>query len=265
MKRFVLSFSLSVLVLMSIFVAACYVNPQTHRRALVLFTPQEESTLGLQTFTQIKSETPISTDPAHTELVQRVGQKISTVVELPYAQWEFVMFREDQTANAFCLPGGKVGVYTGILSLTQSDAGLAVVVGHEVAHAVARHGGERMSEQLLLNLGGIALSAALQQKPAQTQELAMLAYGVGSAVGVSLPHSRKQELEADYMGLIYMAKAGYDPREAVNFWTRFKAYADQQGSRMPEFLSTHPMDNRRINELQKHMPEALAIYQGQRP
>ena len=251
--------------LMAVFLAACYTNPFTHRRELMLITPQEEAQLGLNTFNQIKNETPVSTDPAHTDLVQRVGRRISAVVDLPYAQWEFVMFREDQTANAFCLPAGKVGIYTGILPITQSEAGLATVMGHEVAHAAARHGGERMSHALLVELGGITLSAALQNKPQQTQDLALTAYGVGATLGHSLPHSRQQELEADRMGLVFMARAGYDPREAISFWQRFKQWSDRRGGQVPEFLSTHPLDTHRIRELEKRLPEALAIYQGRNP
>jgi metalloendopeptidase OMA1, mitochondrial len=251
--------------LAAVILAACYTNPFTKRRELMLISPQEEAQLGLNSFNQIKNETPVSTDPAQTELVQRVGQRISAVVNLPYAQWEFVMFQEDQTANAFCLPSGKVGVYTGILPITQSEAGLATVIGHEVAHAAARHGGERMSHELVVELGGMTLSAALQSKPQQTQDLAMTAYGVGTTLGHTLPHSRQQELEADQMGLIFMARAGYDPREAISFWQRFKEWSDQRGGQVPEFLSTHPLDTRRIRELEKQLPEALAIYEGRNP
>jgi metalloendopeptidase OMA1, mitochondrial len=247
---------------MSLLLAACYVNPLTHRKEFVAFTPQEEANLGLTSFNDMKKQTPVSADPQQNASVTRVGQRIASVVNLPYAQWEFVVFREDKTVNAFCMPGGKVGVYTGIFPITLDDNGLATVIGHEVSHAVARHGGERMTQSMMVELGGMGLSMALQQKPQETQQLAMAAYGAAAAVGYELPFSRKQESEADYMGLLTMAKAGYDPRKAVEFWQRFKTWGDQQGGRPPEFLSTHPLDQRRINDLQSHMPEALAIYQG---
>jgi predicted Zn-dependent protease len=248
------------LMLIALGLSACYTNPETGRREFVLFSPEEEASLGLQSFTEIKNETPVSTDPQQNAEVQRVGKKISSVVELPKAQWEFVVFKQDDTPNAFCLPGGKVGVYTGILPITQNDNGLATVMGHEVGHAVARHGGERMSQQLAVALGGVGLAVALREKPQQTQALAMVAYGVTTTVGVLLPYSRRQELEADYMGLKFMAKAGYDPQGAVDFWKRFKAYNDKQGGQPIEFLSTHPLDEKRIKELEKHLPEAQKIY-----
>jgi predicted Zn-dependent protease len=252
---------MAAVVLIGLVLVSCYTNPQTRRKEFVLFTPQEEANLGLTSFNDIKSKTPVSADAIQNEQVQRVGQRIAAVVDLPYAQWEFVVFNEPATVNAFCLPGGKVGVYSGILPLTQDDNGLAVVLGHEISHAVARHGGERMSQALLLQLGGIGLQAALQNKPAQTQQLAMAAYGIGSTVGVELPFSRKEEYEADEMGLMSMAKAGYDPRHAVEFWRRFKALNDQQGGAPPEFLSTHPVDANRIAALEKKLPDAIKVFE----
>jgi predicted Zn-dependent protease len=164
-------------------------------------------------------------------------------------------------ANAFCLPGGKVGVYTGILPITATDAGLATVLGHEIGHAVAHHGASRMSEAQVTQAGGQLLGSALSTSDPKVQSLALLAYGVGSKVGVELPYSRSQESEADHIGLIYMARAGYDPREAVAFWQRFAKYIQQQGgSSTVSFLRTHPLDEVRIRQLQEWLPEAQAEF-----
>lgn len=243
-----------------IVLAACYTNSETGRRQLLLFPKSVESELGVTTYAQIKQETPSSTDQAKNDLVNRVGRRVSAVVDLPGAQWEFTTFANDDVVNAFCLPGGKIGVYTGILPITQNEAGLAAVVGHEVAHATARHGGERMSQGLLVNLGGLGLAMALQDKPRETVQLAMVAYGVATAVGVMLPYSRSHELEADRLGMNYMARAGYDPSEAIKLWRRMKAESDKRGGKPPEFLSTHPAEETRIAELEKHLPHALALY-----
>jgi predicted Zn-dependent protease len=262
MKKYYTSMLVASVLLVGLILISCYTNPQTRRKEFVLFTPQEEANLGFSSFAEIKSKTPVSSDAGQNELVTRVGQRIASVVELPYAQWEFVVFNEPGTVNAFCLPGGKVGVYSGILPVTQDEFGMATVLGHEISHAVARHGGERMTQSLLVQLGGIGLQAALQNKPAQTQQLAMAAYGIGSTVGIELPFSRKEEYEADEMGLIYMAKAGYDPRHAVEFWRRFKVMNDQQGGAPPEFLSTHPVDANRIAALEKKLPEAIRVFEN---
>jgi predicted Zn-dependent protease len=171
--------------------------------------------------------------------------------------WEFNLIEDDETVNAWCLPGGKVAVYTGILPYTRDENGLAVVLGHEVAHALAGHGNERMSQALLVNMGGIALSVALSQRPGETQQLFMAAYGLGASVGVLLPYSRLHENEADRIGLILMARAGYDPRVAVEFWQRM----DEEGSaRPPELLSTHPAPQSRIESLRAFVPEAMEHY-----
>jgi predicted Zn-dependent protease len=203
----------------------------------------------------------IDKDPAVNALVQKVGKKIAAVAPLPNAQWEFVVF-DSKEANAFCLPGGKVGVYTGILPITQNEAGLATVIGHEVAHAVARHGAERLSRQLLMQGAGQAIGTQIQS-PTTLAAFDKL-YGIGTTVGLELPHSRAQESEADHMGLIFMARAGYNPDEAVKFWQRFADYAKQAGgSSVPGFLRTHPLDSVRIQQLQQWLPEARAQYRPQ--
>jgi metalloendopeptidase OMA1, mitochondrial len=251
---------LPLLVLLAV-LTGCATVPETGRSQLLLVSSSQETQLGLTEFEKLKRSTPISKDPAVNAMVQRVGQRIAAVAPLPNAQWEFVVFDDPKTANAFCLPGGKVGVYTGILPITKDEAGLAVVIGHEVSHAVAHHGAERMSQALVSQLGGELFSVALKDNSAQTQNLFLGVYGVTSQVGWVLPHSRQQESEADHLGLIYMARAGYDPRAAVQFWTRFKAVNDKSGNKQWEFLSTHPLDEKRIAALEAEMPAALAEYQ----
>lgn len=239
----------------------CTSVPETNRSQLVLVDPAQEAQLGLQTFTKVKSETPVSTNQAQTAQVRRVGGRVAAVATVPGYQWEFVLFEAPDTPNAFALPGGKVGIYSGILPITQTDAGLATVIAHEIAHVVARHGGERLSQGLLVQMGGVALSAALGTQASATRELAMQAYGIGTQVGVMLPYSRTQELEADQLGLLYMARAGYDPREAVAFWQRFQEANRAKGEAPLEFLSTHPVDSRRIAQLEQMMPRALEEYE----
>ncbi len=239
---------------------ACATVPETGRQQLLLITPAQEMRLGLTEFEKIKESTPISTDAGATALVRRVGERIARVAPLPNARWEFVLFDEPDTANAFCLPGGKVGVYSGILEITENEAGLATVIGHEVAHAVARHGAERVSEGLLFELGGAALEAALGSGSSSQRQAVLAAYDLGGTLGVILPHSRRQELEADHLGLLYMARAGYDPREAIRFWQRFAAYSRKKGGSPPEFLSTHPLDETRMRALERLLPRAMAEY-----
>jgi len=172
-------------------------------------------------------------------------------------KWEFNLIEEDKTVNAWVMPGGKAAVYTGILPFTQNETGLAVVLGHEVAHALADHGNERMSEALVANMGGMALSVALSQRPQQTQQLFMKVYGVGANVGFLLPYSRLHESEADRIGLTLMARAGYDPREAIPFWQRMSS---QEGQRPPQLLSTHPAPETRVADIKKYLPEALPYF-----
>jgi len=171
--------------------------------------------------------------------------------------WEFNLV-DDPTVNAWCMSGGKVVVYTGLLPLTISEAGLATVMGHEIAHAVARHGSERMSDQMLVQLGSTALSSAIAQKPEQTKSIVMTAFGIGTQVGVMLPFSRQHEYEADHMGLLFMAMAGYNPNESIAFWERM---AKQGGQKPPEFLSTHPVDQNRIDRIKLKMGDAMAYYE----
>ena len=254
-----------VKVLMAVMVislmAGCVTNPETGRRQLLLVSEGEMSQLGLSSFNQMKKEVPISKEPRANEMVQRVGKRIAAAVNLPGAQWEFVVF-ESKEANAFCLPGGKVGVYTGILPVTKDEAGLATVIGHEIAHAVARHGGERMSQAMVIQTGGSLLGAGLANTDPRWQAVAQLAYGVGTKVGAELPHSRAQESEADHIGLIYMTRAGYAPEAAVDFWKRFGEFNKQHGSDTPGFLRTHPLDEVRVKQLEGWIPEAKARANG---
>ena len=246
-----------------LFVSGCSTVPVTGRSQLNLISADEEIKLGLSSFEQIKKETPISKDATANALVQKVGKRIAAVAgpDMPNAQWEFVVF-DSKEANAFCLPGGKVGIYTGILPITRDEAGLATVIGHEVAHAVARHGAERMSEAMLIQTGGGLLGTGMQvaETDPRWQTAAVVAYGLGAQVGRELPHNRKQESEADQIGLRYMARAGYDPEAAVAFWQRFAQFNQQQGGGTPAFLRTHPTDETRIRQLQEWMPQAKAEY-----
>lgn len=237
----------------------CTTVPITGRSQLNLMSPGQEMQLGLTSFEETKKQVPISQDAAAKALVQKVGQRIAAIAgaDMSNAQWEFVVF-ESKDANAFCLPGGKVGVYSGILPITKDEAGLAAVMGHEIAHAVARHGGERMSEAMVIQTGGSLLGIGLANSDPRIQAAAQLAYGVGTKVGAELPHSRAQESEADHIGLIYMARAGYDPEQAVKFWERFAAFNQQQGGETPWFLRTHPLDEVRIKQLKAWIPEARA-------
>jgi predicted Zn-dependent protease len=240
--------------------ASCATAPETGRKQLILMDPAQEAQMGFQAFSQLKQQKPYITSGKDAEMVQRVGQRIAKVARVPHAKWEFVLFKDD-TPNAFALPGGKVGVNTGILKITQNEAGLATVMGHEVAHVVARHGAERTSQTMGLQIIGAIADAALAQNAPGARQGLMQAYGLGAQVGVLLPYSRVHELEADELGILYMARAGYDPQEAVAFWQRFADYNRKQGGgKPPEFLSTHPLDARRIAELKAMLPRAEAEY-----
>ena len=254
-----------VALLLTALVVGCYTVPETGRQSLMLVPAAQMNALGVQSFQQIKREEQVSADSEAAARVRRVGGRIAQVAAkdtgIPPADWELVTFASDQN-NAFALPGGKVGVYEGILAVARTDAELATVLGHEAAHVAARHGGERMSELLVIAMGGMALSQALRDEPERTRELFLLAYGVGTQVGRVLPHSRRQELEADRIGLLYMARAGYDPSAAIRFWERMEAAAEGGGA--PAFLSTHPSHGQRIERLRRWMPEAKAAYRAAR-
>ncbi len=234
--------------------AACRSVPYTKRSQLVLVSASEETALGEGAYKDALSKAKLSTDAAAAALVRRVGERIAAAADKPDYKWEFNLIDDPKTVNAWCLPGGKVAVYSGILPVTQDENGMAVVLGHEISHALARHGSERMSQGLLAQLGGAALGAATAGKSAQTQQLALEAYGAGAQVGVLLPFSRAQESEADHIGLILMAEAGYDPGGAVEFWRRMAKSSG--GDSTPEFLRTHPADDKRIEKIQEELPEA---------
>ncbi len=241
-------------------VSGCTTVGETGRKQLNFIPAGEEMQLGLTSFEQMKKEVPISHDPAANALVQKVGKRIAAVADLPNAQWEFVVF-DSKDANAFCLPGGKIGVYTGILPITQDEAGMATVLGHEVAHAYAHHGAERMSEALGMEGIGQPLGVGLSKSDPKVQAVTQMTYGTGTQLLRALPHSRAQESEADRIGLRYMARAGYDPEESVKFWERFEAFNKQAGgSSTLWFLRTHPLDETRIKQLKAWMPEAKAQY-----
>jgi metalloendopeptidase OMA1, mitochondrial len=235
----------------------------TGRKQLNFVSSDQEAQLGLTAFEQMKKEVPISTDSRAKSMVERVGAKIAEQAkgEMPDAKWEFVVF-ESKEANAFCLPGGKIGVYTGLLPITKDDAGLAAVIGHEVAHASQHHGAERMSIATASQGVQQAAGAAAGEKYSQ---VAMAAVGGIAKIGAELPYSRKHETEADHVGLLYMARAGYDPEEAVRFWERFSASHGEEKTgataKLTNLLRTHPVDSQRIADLKALMPQAKAEYQ----
>jgi len=238
--------------------AGCYTVPETGRSAFVL-PLGDEVAQGASAFAGIKEKEKVSEDPAYNERARRVGSRIATAVgkDLPAAKWEFVVFDAPETVNAFALPGGKVGVYTGLLKLAESDDELAVVMGHEIAHVTARHGSERMSKGLAAAVLGAALEVATEES--RNRDLILAAYGVGAG-GTMLKFSRDNESEADYIGIRYAAKAGYDPHAAIDFWR--KMAKEEKGARLPAFLSTHPTDTKRIADLEKAVPGAQPLYEA---
>jgi predicted Zn-dependent protease len=245
---------LVILLLASWLIAGCAKTPVTGRTQLILISNEQEAALGLRESEKLKQTAKLSTDAARVARIRRIGEKIAAVSGREDFDWEFNVIESDEV-NAFCLPGGKVFFYTGILKLTSNDDQIATVMGHEIAHALARHGAERLSMQMVSSAGAQILASALEI-PAEYQGVYQQAYGIGTQVGVMLPYSRKHEHEADQIGVYLMWKAGYRPEEAVRFWEKMKAKS--QGKAAPEFLSTHPSDQSRIDAIRsfiKNLPE----------
>lgn len=247
--------------------SACATVPVTGRKQLNLVNNDELMAMSFQQYDAFLKENKLSKNQRETARIKEIGKRIQQAVEnfmqekghselIADFQWEFNLV-EDDTPNAWCMPGGKVVFYTGILPICQSDEGIATVMGHEIAHAIAQHGAERMSHELMRQAGGAALSIAIHKEDPAQQQLYMAAYGLGSQVGYALPFSRKHESESDEMGLLFMAMAGYNPEEAVEFWKRMSK--DSAGA-PPEFLSTHPSHDTRISDLKKWMPKAKHHY-----
>ncbi len=256
------------LVLISFFVLACTTVPITGRQQISLIPSSQMNAMSFTNYADFLNTHKVITSGKDAQMVKRAGKRIQKAVEAYFAQkkmskqlkgykWEFNLV-DDPAVNAWCMPGGKVVVYTGILPIAKGEAGLAVVMGHEIAHAVAGHGNERMSQGMLVQFGGMALEKALESKPEETRNLYMSAFGIGAKLGVMLPYSRLHESEADHLGLIFMSMAGYDPHTAVDFWERMASM--KNGSAPPEFLSTHPSDKTRIKQIEKLLPKAMKYY-----
>lgn len=255
--------------LLASLITGCTNNLVTGRKQLSLVSETELQSMASQEYKTFLNENKVvsSSNNRDAEMVRRVGSRIAAAIKTYYDgkgmpsvlegyQWEFNLV-DNKEANAWCMPGGKVVVYTGLLPFTQNEAALAVVIGHEITHAIAQHGSERMSQGLLQQLGGTVLQVALSNKPAETQNLFMTAYGIGSTLGGTLPFSRKEETEADKFGLYFSAMAGYNPQEAIPFWERMAASG---GAKPPEFLSSHPSDANRIAQIKSIMPQAMKFY-----
>jgi len=256
------------LVVVATILHGCATVPVTGRKQLSLVSSDEINAMASQQYSEVIKKGPLSTNVEQTEMVRRVGVKIQKAVEQYMAskgssaqlagfKWEFNLIQDDKTVNAWCMPGGKVAFYTAILPICKDELGVAVVMGHEVAHAIANHGAERMSQGLLAEFGLSTISGAMGQNPSLTQQIFMQAVGMGTNVGM-LKFSRSHESEADHMGLIFMAMAGYDPASAPTFWERMATLSG--GQQPPEFMSTHPSHETRISDLKGWIPEAMQYY-----
>jgi hypothetical protein len=245
------------LLILGLVFAGCATNPYTGRKQLMLVDEKTERELGVSAYQEVLGQSRISTEPREVEPVRRVGRRIAATVNEPDFKWEFNTIVDDKTMNAWCLPGGKIAFYTGIFPVLEDEAGMAFVMGHEVGHAIMHHGAERMSQQLVAGGAATLAGAYLGAKDPEKGQAILAAFGVATQVGVLLPFSRKHEAEADRVGLELMAKAGYDPRAAVRVW---KKMAQMTGKQPPEWLSTHPSHESRIEDLESRMSEAVAIY-----
>lgn len=261
---------ISLVLFVSVLLTACSKNALTGKSQFTLLPETELQSMATGEYLQFLSSNKVvaTTGNKDAEMVKRVGQRITKSVEVYYAEkgisdklqgfkWEYNLV-DDKAVNAWCMPGGKIVVYTGLLPVTQNEAALATVMGHEVAHALLQHGNQRMSQQMGASVVQMGLQVAVANKPAETQNLFLTAFGVGAQVGLMLPFSRKHELQADDWGLKFAAMAGYNPQEAINLWKRMEQASG--GQKPPEFLSTHPSEGTRIAQLEKLMPEALKYY-----
>jgi len=257
----------SLLIFLIVFTVSCTAVPFTGRKQLTAIPSSQMFSLSSDSYAQVLKDNKLSLNQEYVASVKRVGAKLTAAVEkymkangmesnLQGYKWQFNVLVSPEL-NAWCMPGGQIAFYEGIMPVCKDDNGIAVVMGHEIAHAIAQHGNERMSQQLAIQMSGMALSEALKTQKEKTQQIALLAFGVGSKVGIELPYSRTHESEADELGLYFMAMAGFDPRTAPAFWERMQA---KGGARQPEFLSTHPNPANRISALNKHMPKALEYY-----
>ncbi|MCH2605500.1 MAG: M48 family metallopeptidase [Nitrospinales bacterium] len=245
------------IILSGLVISACTTTPVSNRSALILIPKSQEISLGIQSYNEILKREKESEDTQLNQIIRRVGQRIASVSDMPKLEWEIKLIESDQK-NAFALPGGKIAIYTGILSVAKNEAGLATVMSHEIAHVIARHGAQRMTQQMLLQ--GAMIGAGLSMKNSTQKNIVLSALGVGVLYGFTLPFSRLHESEADQIGLIYMAKAGYDPNEAINFWQRFGQVKGGKGP--PEWASTHPADATRIQGLRSYLSRAKYDYQN---
>ena len=245
------------ILLSGLVISACTTTPISNRSALILIPKSQEISLGIQSYNEILKREKESEDTQLNQIIRRVGQRIASVSDMPKLEWEIKLIESDQK-NAFALPGGKIAIYTGILSIAKNEAGLATVMSHEIAHVIARHGAQRMTQQMLLQ--GAMIGAGLSMKNSTQKNIVLSALGVGVLYGFTLPFSRLHESEADQIGLIYMAKAGYDPNEAINFWQRFGQVKGGKGP--PEWASTHPADATRIQGLRSYLSRAKYDYQN---